>query len=203
MFIFTQMAITLQYTYSQSNDCDTLYWQDTTANYGVDGNVAASAITSTKIILTDSSGNTLTYSDYLPTQGEIGLLYDNFTASNTTSTISDCGDCGSTTTPAPINFQDGCFSVTYQVFVDGVLLASAGSDGFFYCTIRNDIFALIVASCDDCCDADKQSEINRIKNDYDIMLITFNKNGCGGCVNGLLERLQKRVANFNNDCLGC
>lgn len=196
------MAVTLAFDWEFAPDCTPYYFEDTSANYGVDGNPAAADITSTTIVITDSNGSTWTYSDYLPTQGDVELLYANFTADIVESDDSDaCTSCGSTAASDPTEFVDGCYTINYSVYQDGALVASTGQTIFFYCNVRNDIFDLILGSCDDCCDTPKQKAISDLRDRYDRLLISFNKLGCSDCVTGMLTQLQKKITKVEDDCV--
>lgn len=198
------MALTLAYTWEFAAECTPYYFEDTTANYGAGENPAAAAITSTVITVTDSNGNMWTYSDYLPTQGEVELLYANFVPDLVDEDdTTDCGTCGSTTTTTPTDFVDGCYTINYSVYQDGTLVASTGQTIFFYCNVRNDIFDLILGSCDDCCDTAKQKAISDLRDRYDRLLISFNKLGCSACVTGMLSQLQKKIIKVEDDCINC
>lgn len=195
------MTITL--SYSRSNDCDTLYFVDTSA-YGSGGNIAANLITATSIVLTDSAGNEYTYSDYLPTQGEIGLLFSNFTQTAAAEDTSDCTCCTcepNTTDTAP----DGCWSLYYAVYSgesQDTLQGTYSENLFLYCIIRNRLFDVITGGCNDCCDRERQLAINDAIMTYDIMLIMYNKQGCD-CAERQLARLVKKVTNIENGCYTC
>ena len=197
------MALSTSFSWAETYNCNTYYFQDTTTNYGKGGNPAAAAITSTLITLTSNAGAIYTYADYLPTQGSVTLTFANFVPDSdnvTPSTDCSCCDC---TDDVVSTFEDGCWSIQYEVFVDEVRQGSSAQDLYFYCIIRNRIFAWIEGSCDDCCDAETQCAINSAITTYNNMLIVYNRGRGCLCTTKQLTRLQKQLDNLDNDCSDC
>lgn len=194
------------FTWEQSSDCGTYYFEDTTCScpsgYSV-SNIEKADVTATKIVVSDNNGNEWTYSDYLPTQGEVELTFESFSQTVTAeATVTDTG-CGCTTeTTEAANFHDGCYTIVYYVYsgVDGTTLeGSVSTSLYFYCIVRNRIYDLILGQCSDCCDQEKQYQIWEVRSMYEDMLTTYNKVGCG-CAEGILAQIEKRLDKIEGNC---
>ncbi len=205
------MALSPSFSWEFASSCSPYYFEDSTCTYNAETcvsgysspNISKDEVTLTKIIVGDSHGNEWEYDGYLPTQGEVELIFENFTQTEIVeSTTTDTG-CGCTTeTTESTNFEDGCYTITYEVYsgVGGVTLQGTTSTSlYFYCRTRNRIFDLITGSCSDCCDQEKQNAIWEIRNMYEDMLTVYNKVGCE-CAEGILAQIQKKLDKIEGNC---
>lgn len=203
------MALSPTYSWSESSDCQTYYFEDDTCDYNVSTcpsgygtpNISKEDVTSTEIIVSDTLGNEWTYSDYLPTSGAVELTFADFSQTtvieNTVTTDTGCGCL--TTTEEQTNFQDGCYSISYKVYVDDVLQGQVSENFYFYCLTRNRIYDLIEGSCGDCCDVERQNLIWEARQMYEDMLTVYQKVGCS-CAEGILTQIGKRLDKLEGNC---
>lgn len=203
------MSLSPTYSWSQSSDCLTYLFEDTTCDYNVSTcpsgygspNVTKEEVTLTEIIVSDTLGNEWTYSDYLPTQGEVELTFADFNQTtvieNTVTTDTGCGCL--TTTDEQVNWQDRCYSIVFKVYVDDTLVGETSENFYFYCLTRNRIYDLIEGSCSDCCDAEKQNLIWEARQMYEDMLTVYQKIGCS-CAEGILAQIGKRLDKLEGNC---
>ena len=206
------MPISPSFSWEFDSSCSPIYFEDQTCTYNVSTcpsgygspNIGKLDVTLTKIVLADENGNEWEYTGYLPTDGEVELTYENFTQTEEAETTTTDTGCGCTTEETEItSFHDGCYSISYYIYtgVDGDVLQGSTSDfQFFYCTVRNRIFDLIVDSCSDCCDSEKQWKIWEARQQYDDMLTVFNKLQNCGCAEGSLTQLQKKLDKLEGNC---
>jgi hypothetical protein len=204
------MPISPTFTWEFDSSCSPIYFEDDTCTYNAttcpsgygSPNIGRLDVTSTKIVVADSNGNEWEYTDYLPTDGEVELTYANFTQTEEAETVLTDTGCGCTAEDTtPTSFSDGCYSISYYIYTGDLVQAGVATDfQFFYCTTRNRIFDLIIDSCSDCCDQEKQNKIWEVRQQYEDMLTVYNKLQNCGCAEGTLVQIDKKLDKLEGDC---
>lgn len=226
------MALSLAVTITeQFPTCSGIYFEDTTGDYNADTNPGGyggpnpeeSAITSTNIYMTAPGTSTeiLVKTDYLPTDGQVDITCSDYieavgdTPIEVDPTQDCCGDATSDPTldcytddPHDTCFRFGCWTIRYDVLVDGEVVATTTIQQLFRCSILYDLVdlgQLIFQNKCDCTqvnDSDWQLELNIAWNDYNSLIVQTELQDCScTCVNSGLQSLVNRLAQLRNNCL--